>query len=229
MFPPFLPSCRLLLKGNTVKYHIFDTAGLNEGDNGTVPGEKAIKNLVTLLQATDEGLNLFIMVTSGRITDTTRSNFSLFVKAIASNKVPAIVVQTHLDDWDDPSKWADDNKRYFAEQDMVAAEIVGTAFPKHNPRRDGPSPSSWMRKTNRESIDRVWRAIEAHASETPVDYLKAGGILGTLRRAWNALAKLLDKRLVWVAKTMVKAIQEGLKCDYSIAKKYAQALLADSS
>lgn len=222
--PFLLTDC--FLKGNIVKYHIFDTAGLNEGESGTVPGHEAIKNLLTLLKETEEGLNLLVMVTSGRITHTTTSNFNLFVKVITSSEVPVIIVQTHLDNEDDPKEWADENKYSFADQGMGAAEIVGTAFPRHNPKRDGRSPSIWVRNTNKESTDRVWRAIEVHASVTPANYFKAGGVLGAMRRTWNALARYLDKRLVWVNKAMVTAIEEVLRCDRKCAKSYARELTA---
>lgn len=74
---------------NNVKYHIIDTPGLNKDNRGTATGEDAEKNLEKLLRRTaDHGLNLMIMITRGRISETLDKNYDMFVNTMTSNKVP---------------------------------------------------------------------------------------------------------------------------------------------
>lgn len=197
---------------------MIDTAGLNESDEGSIPAHEALKNLMKLLKTTERGLNLIILVTSGRIVYTTVENFDLIVKTLTSRNVPMIIVQTHLEDEEDPSEWAKDSKHLSDNEGMKDTRIVGTAFPRYNPKRD-PN-RSWVDETSKESTDRVWRAIEEDAGATPENYIPHCS-METLRKTWNFVAKLLSKRMVWVNEQIVIAIQDILGCDRKEARKYA--------
>ena len=76
-----------------VPYHIYDTVGLNEGEEGRVPHWKAIQGLYTLIRKLD-GVSLLIFCIQGRIKDNSLANWLFFFDAICDKKVPAIVVST---------------------------------------------------------------------------------------------------------------------------------------
>jgi len=98
---------------------IFDTAGLDEGEEGRVPHSKAVQGLYTLIRKLD-GISLLVFCMRGRVKANTRANWLLFNKVICGETVPTIAVVTgleaeaNLDDW-----WKrDENKKVFKSYDM---------------------------------------------------------------------------------------------------------------
>jgi GTPase Era involved in 16S rRNA processing len=83
---------------------IYDTAGLNEGDQGRVPHFKAIHELYTLIRQLD-GVSLLIYCTRGRVKENARANWILFNQVICGGKVPIIAVVTGLDTFEEPDDW----------------------------------------------------------------------------------------------------------------------------
>ena len=65
---------------NTV-FRIYDTAGLNESDQGRVPHWKAIQNLYTLIRELD-GVSLLIYCMRGRFKENATVNWNLLNKVI---------------------------------------------------------------------------------------------------------------------------------------------------
>jgi hypothetical protein len=95
-------------------FRIFETAGLNEGDEGRVPHWKVVQGLYTLIRQLD-GVSLLVFCIRGRIKANTRANWFLFNQVICGGMVPAIAVVTgleyevNLDDW-----WRrEENKKVF--------------------------------------------------------------------------------------------------------------------
>src|SRR6266567_3973310 len=68
------------------RFVIYDTAGLNEGDQGRVPHWKAIQALYTLLRQLD-GVSLLIYCMRGRIRVNACANWLFFFDAICGQKV----------------------------------------------------------------------------------------------------------------------------------------------
>lgn len=206
---------------NDVDYRIIDTAGLNEGINGTVKHIDALTNLVRLLNKTEGGLNLMVMVTKGKIVQTTIENYRLFVEVMTSNKVPTIIVQTNLDDEVNPCDWVKKNWGAFKDQNLNALEVVGTAFPQHKPWHT--HNGQWAGQTCQESTERVWTAIERCSSEAPISYLAdRAGLVVSLRKAWNVFARRLGKQYVWVSHEMVTVIKNAAHLSEKQAKSLAQ-------
>ena len=94
------------------KYRLWDTSGLNEGDEGTVPAQKAISNLVALVRqlSTNEnragGVSLLVYCIRGaRVRDIIRVNYDLFWGVICSEKVPIVLVITGLENEDVMDNW----------------------------------------------------------------------------------------------------------------------------
>jgi len=89
------------------RYVIYDTAGLNEGEQGRVPHWEAIKELYTLIRELD-GVSLLVYCMRGRVRENSKANWDLFNKVICGGNVPAIAIVTGLDDHRDPNdlfKW----------------------------------------------------------------------------------------------------------------------------
>jgi len=78
-------------------YYIYDTVGLNEGDQGRFPHWSAIQRLYTLIRELDS-VSLLLYCMRGRIKENTRANWILFNKIVCGGNVPAVVVETGLEE-----------------------------------------------------------------------------------------------------------------------------------
>ena len=83
------------------RFVIYDTAGLNEGEQGRVPHWQAIRELYILIRELD-GVSLLIYCMRGRVRENAGTNWNLFNKVICGGKVPIIVVVTGLETYEDP-------------------------------------------------------------------------------------------------------------------------------
>ncbi|OAX33408.1 hypothetical protein K503DRAFT_725889 [Rhizopogon vinicolor AM-OR11-026] len=87
------------LAGQT--FRLFDTAGLDEAAQGTVPPAKAEENLKSLLRelmSTSDGIGLLVYcVRSTRLRRALIKNYNIFYSAICRKKVPIVVVVTGLE------------------------------------------------------------------------------------------------------------------------------------
>ena len=97
------------------EYQIFDTAGLNEGHNGTVKGKDAIINLFNLVKNLEDGVNLLVFCMRGRIKKTTSDNYKLFYQIFCDSEVPIILVVTGLEELeeDELDTWWSRNRTAF--------------------------------------------------------------------------------------------------------------------
>jgi len=96
------------------RFVIYDTAGLNEGDQCRIPHWKAIRELYTLIRQLD-GVSLLVYCMRGRVRENARANWILFNKVICGGKVPTIAIVTGLEGRKDPDEWwrIPDNKETF--------------------------------------------------------------------------------------------------------------------
>ena len=114
-------------------FRIYDTAGLNEGDQGRVPHWTSVRELYTLIRKLDS-VSLLIYCIRGRVKENTQANWILFNKVICGEQVPAVVVVTGLEndrDWDDRSKM----KKFrttFEAYDIKPEEITSVVSIKGN-------------------------------------------------------------------------------------------------
>jgi predicted GTPase len=90
---------------NFEDYKFYDTAGLNEPIEGTVPGKEAIKQLVKLLHSFRDGLSLIIYVRKCEVfTQLDEANLKL-MSHITKKAIPIICIntfaenETNLNDW----------------------------------------------------------------------------------------------------------------------------------
>ncbi|KDQ62067.1 hypothetical protein JAAARDRAFT_189442 [Jaapia argillacea MUCL 33604] len=110
--------------------NIFDTAGLNEGLDGTVTSVDAIKNLYKLVHSMENGVNLLVYVVRGpRIRQSTRNNYYMFYEAFCRKEVPIVLVVTGLEQEASRDAWWERNASVFQECGMHFeghACVVGT-------------------------------------------------------------------------------------------------------
>ncbi|KAG6868664.1 hypothetical protein C0993_012469 [Termitomyces sp. T159_Od127] len=98
---------------------VWDTAGLNEDENGTVPPEVAMDNLRQLVEKLGSGLNLLVYVVRGwRLGKVMKPNYEIFVTGICQNKVPVVLVITGCEDESPMENWWSQNKEVFDAHDL---------------------------------------------------------------------------------------------------------------
>ena len=100
---------------------IYDTTGLNECGNGTVPSLKAIALLFKLIRelADSGGIDFLVFVTRPRITENTQRNYAMFFKTLCKEKVPIVIVITGLEHETTMDDWWRRNKGKFDSHDMA--------------------------------------------------------------------------------------------------------------
>lgn len=119
------------------KFVLWDTSGLNEGDKGRVPAEKAVENLYALARGLSQGVSLLVYCVRGpRINANTADNFDLFFRGLCQEKVPIILVVTALEGVTSKDEWWQENEPTYREQGM---EFAGHAcvVATRGKKRDG--------------------------------------------------------------------------------------------
>ena len=121
------------------KYHLWDTAGLNEGEHGNVSADRAIESLQELVQSLkDGGVSLLVYCIRGsRLRDIVKINYDLFHKIICGGKVPIVVVITGLENEDDMEDWWVDNAEDFDHRGMQFAGHACITTTKGKVRKNG--------------------------------------------------------------------------------------------
>jgi len=100
-------------------FTIYDTAGLNEGDNlkGTVNRTAAIAELYKLIIGLDGGINLLVFCMRGpRIKNATHENWKVFHDILCKKKVPTVLIVTGLENEENMDEWWWTNRGTFEEQ-----------------------------------------------------------------------------------------------------------------
>jgi hypothetical protein len=113
---------RHLLDVGDQRFAIWDTAGLDEGTQGSVPAEKAEAYLKQLLHelAKNNGVDLLVYCVRGtRVRSALLTNYHIFYSAICRKKVPIVIVITGLENQeDDMETWWYNNELQFSSLNM---------------------------------------------------------------------------------------------------------------
>ena len=106
-------------------FNIYDTAGLNEGDQGRVPHLMAVQKLYTLIRQLD-GVSLLIYCMPPRVKENASANWILFHKVICQENVPIVAVVTGLENYNDPDDWGRDevNRNALYKNGMHPKDVV---------------------------------------------------------------------------------------------------------
>jgi predicted GTPase len=106
---------------NNREYCFIHTVGLNEAKSGTVPHSVAMQKLFELLTNLKSGLNLMVMVIkSGSRVDTTDANYEVFVKRLAEEKVPLVIVVSNCESEREMKTWVDRNHAIYQDLNYKA-------------------------------------------------------------------------------------------------------------
>ncbi|EGN94173.1 hypothetical protein SERLA73DRAFT_144638 [Serpula lacrymans var. lacrymans S7.3] len=109
------------VKVDGIPMTIWDTAGLNEGDNGTVTAQQAVFNLHKLVHnLRNEGVHLLVYCIRGtRFRDVLRANYEIFHLGICQCMVPIVIVITGLEHEDPMERWWEINRNEFSKHRMA--------------------------------------------------------------------------------------------------------------
>lgn len=171
-------------------FRLWDTAGLNEGSEGTVPAAVAKRNLTTFLRGLnkEDGVHLLIYCVRGtRATRALQTHYKIFSAVIRDSTVPTIIVVTCLEDFRPVmAEWWNKNKDELATYGMHFSGYACVTTLKDE-SIDSESPDIHQRRA--QSYEDVCRNILDHCSQTPH---KAWGT-DTINDQRSFLAILLQK------------------------------------
>ncbi|KAF9444546.1 hypothetical protein P691DRAFT_836514 [Macrolepiota fuliginosa MF-IS2] len=95
-------------------YVLWDTAGLNEGEAGSVPAGEALHHLRDLVDKLKDGLSLLVYCIRGaRYRDIIKVNHDLFKEIICQGEVPIVIVVTGLENEENMEDWWVENEQEY--------------------------------------------------------------------------------------------------------------------
>jgi len=151
------------INGNLVK--LWDTAGLNEGEHGTVPAEQAVRNLQDLVHNLKGGVNLLVYCIRGtRFRDIMQINYDLFCNIICQNMVPVVIVVTGLENESPMESWWEENGAQLKDHGM---DFTGHACVTTTRGKQLKSGEYTFEEEFEESEDKTRKLITDHYLRTP--------------------------------------------------------------
>jgi len=151
-----------LIKLGEQEYRIWDTAGLNEGQHGTMPAEDALNNLKTLVQNLGDGINLLVYCIRGaRFRDILRVNHDLFTGIICQGKVRVVAVITGLENEERMDDWWKENKEEFEARGLSFEEVACVTTSKGKMKVD----SFMFEEEYKESEKKIRELLQKHCKE----------------------------------------------------------------
>jgi small GTP-binding protein len=100
-------------------FNFFDTAGLDEGEKGTVERSVAIAKLYKLITHLDGRIDLLMFcMRAPRIKNATHQNWKIFQEILCKKQVPTVLVVTGLESEDNMDEWWWKYRGKFEDQDI---------------------------------------------------------------------------------------------------------------
>ena len=119
-------------------FNFFDTAGLDEGEKGTVERSVAIAKLYKLITQLDGRIDLLMFCMRGpRIKDATHQNWKIFHEILCKKQVPTVLVVTGLENIDNMDEWWWDNREKFEDQGILPDDTACITAIRGRIIRDG--------------------------------------------------------------------------------------------
>lgn len=145
---------------------LWDTAGLNEGEKGSVPAEKSMQNLQDLVHGLkDGGVSLLVYCIRGtRFRDILQTNYELFSTIICESRVPIVVVVTGLEHAEPMESWWQENGTEFGKRGM---QFVGHACVTTTRGKQLKGGGHLFEEEYEESVGLVRDLIEKHIAVRP--------------------------------------------------------------
>ncbi|KAG1896046.1 P-loop containing nucleoside triphosphate hydrolase protein [Suillus fuscotomentosus] len=112
----------ILIQNETLKVTLFDTVGLDEGSEGTVPDKEAQQVLKKLIQSLQDNVHLLMYCVRGvRARKALYRNYN-FIRSQVKERVPIVLVVTCLEDHEpEMEDWWKDNERLISDFGMTFA------------------------------------------------------------------------------------------------------------
>jgi predicted GTPase len=135
----------LMIRNQTFKVKLVDTAGLDEGPGGTVPDKEARRILRKLLRILTEQANIHLVmycVRGERVVPTLCRNYELIHSQVKKKKVPIVLVVTCLESYKpEMEDWWTVNERTISNLGMTFAghACITTATSVHEMERRAQS------------------------------------------------------------------------------------------
>lgn len=177
-YPPF--------QANDYTIELIDTVGLHESNHGTVPADKAVVELIELLEKARDGFSLLIQVTrASRITKEHDDDYNFFVEKMTQCKIPVILAATGCENEEPMASWGEKNREHFKRFNYK--EIVSTCF------ASGGRLEEIFKPLRRQSREELVRSILEHALPEPSKLYGDGtnsSFSEALTRIWNEFVEL---------------------------------------
>ncbi|KAF5378186.1 hypothetical protein D9615_007550 [Tricholomella constricta] len=158
-------SARYTIDFLDTKFNVYDTAGLDEGEAGTVPKQKAIVQLFRLLKSLDTGVNLLVFCMRGpRIKEAAHKNWRLFHEIICRRQVPIILAVTGLEQETDMDDWWVRNKGAFQRYEMYPQGVACITATRGKLLKSG---AHRLDEEYEESMKKMRKLIESQCREQP--------------------------------------------------------------
>lgn len=162
---PTIQAYKIQSAGDT--YTIWDTPGLNEGEEGNVPTQEVFKQLNNLI--TRSRINLIVYCLRGsRLTGITQVNYDLFHGIMCEGMVPIVLVVTGLELENDMDQWWNRNAKVIEDMGMTFEGYACVTTIRNGANIYG--------EKFRVSQDMVWALLKEHTLSVP----------WTPRQKWHA-------------------------------------------
>ena len=163
-------------------YEIIDTVGLNENTQGTVPLNRALRELTRFIRKNKRGFSCILFVMrQGRIDNMFEQNYRLFYGALLKMVVPAILFVNHCEDDEPMNQWIiDQNNSNMLQSYGFRAIVCGTT--KNVTERS----ANYLPALRDKTYDRLWKEIQTKSLETPITIEPN---LNLFKTVWNTVCK----------------------------------------
>jgi tRNA U34 5-carboxymethylaminomethyl modifying GTPase MnmE/TrmE len=195
------------------KYCFWDTAGLDENDNGTVKSKEAIKNLIKLIKHTKGFHCCFLVVNWTNITlSSTKKNFEIFYKSLVEAKIPILFCITgkNLDEDMDEDYF----KKWMKKQDLVSLGFSGiksrVIFSK-SLSKIKQSQANEYQKARKYSREKIISYLDTIPNNAYVYYKKPNIFVKILQNIWNPIVSFFKLPVNWMINTSTKIIDFLMK------------------
>jgi GTPase SAR1 family protein len=188
---------------------LYDTAGLNEAEAGTVSPQRAIQNLRSLVEDL-KTVNLLVYCIRGtRFRKIIADNYNIFCNAICGggSKVPIVLVITGLENEDNMDDWWKDNKAYFDQYKLKFRGHACITATRGRASKDDGSRHIFQDLYD-DSKKKLVKMLADHAFESSITIVQPRDIQTPIPGGSHPLGVfiLLLKLLYWVRRTVGSSI-----------------------
>ncbi|KDR80470.1 hypothetical protein GALMADRAFT_1201748 [Galerina marginata CBS 339.88] len=206
-------------------FNVYDTAGLDEGDNGTVPKQAATVQLFRLLKTLDTGINLLVFCVRGKIKPGTHKNWRLFHEIICRRQVPIVLAITGLEDEENMDEFWVRNKEAFQKYRMYPQGVGCITATRGRRLKSGVHR---LDEEYEESKVKMWNLLKTQFLEQPwkvqpVEWFK-DIINVTYESECLGLWHTEHREVVTVAGSAIQELVDRCEMTEAEAKKLGEAL-----